>query len=84
MSADEDWRDDEGPSDEDLAAFGEDANETTAPCPNCGAEMYDDAEWCPSCEQYVTRETREWTGRPLWWIVLALAGGVATVFALSC
>ena len=82
-AAADDWID-EGPSDDDLDEFGDDAGPHTTPCPNCGAEMYDDAEWCPSCDQYTTRGTREWTGRPLWWVVLALAGVVATVCALSC
>ncbi len=83
MSADDDWKD-EGPSDDDLDEFGDDAGLTTAPCPHCGAEMYDDTEWCPSCDQYTTRGTREWAGRPLWWVLLAIAGVVATVCALSC
>ena len=36
---------DEGPSDEDLARFGDD----TGFCPHCGEEVYDDAPACPHC-----------------------------------
>lgn len=81
---DDDWTD-EGPLDEDLEEFGDETASTTAPCPECGAEIYDAAEWCPSCKQYVTRNgSSEWSGRPLWWILLAVAGVAATVSALTC
>jgi predicted nucleic acid-binding Zn ribbon protein len=59
MAKDQDQRDDEeddGPSDEDIKDLGEEHQ--TAACPNCGAEIYDDAEKCPKCGQYVTREFR--------------------------
>jgi hypothetical protein len=31
-------------------------DDATAPCPACGAEIYDDAERCPECGHYLTRE----------------------------
>jgi len=79
---DDDWID-EGPSAEDLEEFGQDTALTTISCPNCGVEIYDDSEWCPACNQYITREKSEWVGKPLWWIVLAIAGVVALIWALS-
>ena len=75
---------DEGPSDEDLEQFGGQTASTTMPCPECGAEIYDDAERCPVCGQYVTHRTSEWSPRPLWWVVLAVAGVAATICALAC
>ena len=83
MSADDDWKD-EGPSQDDLDWFGDDACLTTTPCPHCGVEMYDDSEWCPSCDRYVVRDTDEWSGKPVWWVLLALAGIGTTVFIVSC
>ena len=83
MTASDDYKD-EGPLDEDLDEFGDDTASTTAPCPECGAEIYDDAEWCPSCRQYITRRTSEWSPRPLWWVALAVVGVAATICALAC
>jgi hypothetical protein len=40
---------DEGPSADDLARFGHE----TAYCPHCGAEVWDDAQQCPSCQQWM-------------------------------
>lgn len=79
----DDWID-EGPSDEDLEQFGGETASTTAPCPECGAEIYDDAERCSACGQYITHKSSEWSGKPLWWTVLAVAGVIATLCALSC
>jgi hypothetical protein len=42
---------DEGPGPDDLRRFGDD----TAYCPECGAEIYDQAEICPDCGAYLTR-----------------------------
>ena len=36
---------DENPSEEDIARFGSE----TVPCAGCGAEIYDEAEWCHKC-----------------------------------
>ena len=40
-----DWID-EGPSDDDLAKFNQ---QEDGYCPECGAVVYDDAEFCPEC-----------------------------------
>ena len=47
---------DEGPSLEDLRRFGSEAD-TTAYCPECGAEVYDDADACPKCFTWITGRT---------------------------
>ena len=44
---------DEGPSSEDLDRFGDD----TAHCPECGAEIWDQAEVCPKCRAYIGGNT---------------------------
>lgn len=55
----------------------------TLPCPHCGTEIYEEAEQCPVCGNYVTFGTSIWSGRPIWWIALALVGLVATVLVLA-
>ena len=42
----------------------------TLPCPQCGAEVYEDAEQCPACGTYVTFSSHPLKGRSLAWIVL--------------
>ena len=55
----------------------------TIPCPNCGADVYEDAPRCPSCDEYITASNSVWIGRPWWWIGLGIAGIAATILALS-
>ncbi len=40
---------DEGPSPEDLNRFASD----TAHCPECGEEIWDQAEFCPACKTHL-------------------------------
>jgi len=73
---DERYEDDEsgeGPSQADLDELGDDGPTDVAPCPACGAEIYEDADRCGACGQYVTvRHSSRAAG--LWlWIVVALA-----------
>ena len=70
--------DDEFPDDD----FDDDSTET-APCPHCGAEVYEEAVQCPVCGTYLTSRGGVWAGRPRWWIVLAVFGVVATILALA-
>lgn len=44
---------DEGPSLDDLNRFGSDE----AFCPECGAEIYDQAEFCPHCKSPIGGNT---------------------------
>ena len=46
--------------------------ETTLPCPACGEEIYDDAERCPQCGHYLTREDAPRSKPPVWIIVGAI------------
>jgi len=75
----DEWEDDEVSDEHD---FDDDFSETL-PCPECGAEVYEDVEQCPVCGSYITRTTRVFSGRPGWWIVLGLLGILAAILALS-
>lgn len=55
---------------DDLDGDGDDDLEETIPCPQCGVEIYEDAERCPRCGTYLTREALR--GRPPWWVVLGV------------
>jgi hypothetical protein len=48
---------------------GED--DDTMPCPYCRQPVYEDAERCPHCENYLSREDAPPQGKP-WWIVIGL------------
>jgi len=74
--AGDDW-DDERPLAEWEYPEGEDSDaidETpTRECPKCGCDVYDDAEQCPLCGEYFTRESAaETSSFPLWVRVTAL------------
>lgn len=60
-------------------------DDVTVPCPECGVEIYDDAEQCPHCGQYVvySGSSHVWTGRPIWWIVLGLLGIFTAIYVLA-
>lgn len=79
---DDELNDNEYP-DDDFEDDFDDGPAETLPCSECGAEIYEDAVRCPACGAYVNHDTRPWTGRPAWWIVLGLLGLAATVLALA-
>jgi len=43
----------EGPSDEDLDRFGEDAPKADARCPDCGTAVWSEADICPKCYAFL-------------------------------
>ncbi len=73
-----DWDDD--PDDEGEDWTSDDDEAETFACPACGAEVYEESQRCPSCGEYVVHDTRAWTGKPLWWILLGLAGIGAVIW----
>ena len=90
MPSDSEWfdrpdhelTDDEYPDDDFNDDDLDDVTETVS-CPNCGAEVYEDAVACPVCGEYITPDNRVWAGRPIWWIVLGLLGIVAMIVTLA-
>jgi hypothetical protein len=61
----EDWRDDQSVEQPD------DDDESTAPCPYCRRETYDDAPQCPHCGQYISEEAAPAVRKP-WWIIVGV------------
>lgn len=44
---------DEGPSEEDIERFGDDAPALDARCPDCGTRVWSEADVCPKCFAYL-------------------------------
>jgi predicted RNA-binding Zn-ribbon protein involved in translation (DUF1610 family) len=43
----------------------------TLPCPNCGREIYDEAQRCPHCGQYIAAGERA-SAHPPWVVITAV------------
>jgi hypothetical protein len=66
------YESDEDLDDEYADVNDDDEDNVTISCPYCGAEMYDDAEQCPHCGQYISSEDAPREGKPAWLIVVIL------------
>jgi hypothetical protein len=71
----EDW------SDDDDWSADSDGDGETVDCPSCGREIYDDAEQCPHCGEYLTEADRLGRGKPLWLVITAIVVLAAVVLA---
>jgi uncharacterized paraquat-inducible protein A len=76
--ADDDLDEREYPDDDQ----SDDDDPETVECPECHRQVYEEAEQCPYCGQYITHDTRVWAGKPWWWTALALAGIVGLIWVL--
>jgi len=76
---------DEGPQEIDLPESGDEGESGTVPCPACGAEIYEHADRCPYCGQYVTIRQKEAarTSRWKWVVILAVLAGLV-IWVLHC
>ena len=69
--------------DDDYDDVDDDPESEVVTCPECGDDVYEDAQQCPLCGAYIVHQDSPWSDRPLWWIVLGLLGIVATIIALT-
>lgn len=46
-----------------------DEDDDTVECPHCHRDVYEDAEQCPGCGHYLSREDRPRALKPLWIVV---------------
>lgn len=79
LRASDDWYGDDETVDSEI---DNDAVELI-PCPECGAEVYEEAEQCPECGCYIIAQTSPFAGRPVWWAVLGILGILMTIVALA-
>ena len=69
--------------DDDYDDVDDDWESEVVTCPECGDDVYEDAQQCPLCGAYIVHHHSPWSDRPLWWIVLGALGIVATIIALT-
>jgi hypothetical protein len=72
--ADDDLDDSEFPDESD-----DPDDDETVPCPYCLRRVYEDAERCPGCGHYLSREDRARPGRRPWWVVVGALVGLLVV-----
>lgn len=68
--------DPEGPSEDDLERFGEEFR----PCPECGADVYDQVPLCPKCGHAFDDKA---IGLPLWMVATACIIVVAMILIFT-
>jgi len=62
----DDWPE---PDDSDIDQPDEEENAMgTHPCPSCGKTLYEDADACPNCGEYISQEDPN-SKKPLWLIL---------------
>jgi hypothetical protein len=49
------------------------------PCPYCNREIYDEAERCPYCENYISEEDSPPSPKP-WWLILGVGVCLVIVY----
>lgn len=52
------------------------------PCPECGADIYEEAEQCTVCGWYVIHSASPLAGRPTWFVVIGVLGVLAVILSL--
>lgn len=67
-NSDEDWANDDTP---------------TITCPNCQADVYEEADSCPACGEYLIDANEPLQSKPMWFVALGLLGILAVVLVLS-
>lgn len=63
--------DDDWDSEEEDWESDDEESEPTIECPYCQAEIHEDSQRCPFCENYISREDSPPERKP-WWIVIGV------------
>jgi hypothetical protein len=73
------WRDEEDdehvdrelpdPSDQDAE---DDPDATIISCPQCGADVFDEADVCPRCGSFILHEQTVGNRRPIWLLIAVI------------
>jgi predicted nucleic acid-binding Zn ribbon protein len=78
-----DWDDEDADlhesEDPDHPDAGEDEDDEEVPCPYCRQPVYEDAERCPGCGAYLSREDAP--RRHRWWLVIGVLLCLAVVLS---
>jgi predicted nucleic acid-binding Zn ribbon protein len=73
---DEELKDWEAPNPADV---DDEESAETEPCPYCGKPIYEQAEFCPSCHNYISREDPRSRRRIPRWIIAGAIIALAVV-----
>jgi len=65
----------------DFDRESDDDASVAVPCPNCGQDVYEDADRCPYCGEYITASTS--ARRPTWLIIAAILALLGVLFWLA-
>ncbi len=60
-----------------------DDSTSVVPCTNCGTDVYEEADSCPSCGEFLIEGSRPLDKKPLWFVALGLLGIIAVVVLFS-
>lgn len=77
----ESWNDDDEDFENDVDDETDEDGDDTIPCPNCREPVFDDAEQCPHCGEYLTGETARQGPKPTWIIVTVVVLLIALAVA---
>ena len=80
-----DWDDEDDFDDgyDDDYGDDDDAEVDTKVCPYCRAEIYEEAEECPECGNYLTGREGAAGGKPMWIVVTVIVlAGVFLIYAI--
>jgi DNA-directed RNA polymerase subunit RPC12/RpoP len=58
---------------------GDEDEDPIAECPQCGAEIFDDANQCPACGSWIVPDSRAMTGKITWFMVLGFVGVIVAI-----
>ncbi|MEM9701051.1 MAG: zinc ribbon domain-containing protein [Planctomycetota bacterium] len=77
------WDDSDEYDPYDEEQYDEDDSAVELPCPSCGQPVYEDADVCPHCGDYITPGRGPASRNlPRWVFVLGAIGVVGTILAL--
>ena len=65
------WNDDSDEFDRNQLDRSDFGDESYLPCPHCGETMLEDADYCPSCDRWMTDGDTTQPRSSLWVIVVA-------------
>ena len=68
--------------DEDYENDWDDDQTYTVACPNCGHDVYEDAEKCPHCGEYIVATAGPFASKPVWFQKLMFVIAILTLIGL--
>lgn len=76
--------DDDRECDDEDEDWSDDDEVDTIPCPHCGQDVHEEAQFCPRCENYLSEEDSPSPPKPWWMLIGALlAMGVALTWIMG-